>query len=433
MSETQDSLQIGEGRPRPAFEPKSLQCPNCASPLTVQSERTRLVICAACNSEVEVTAGEAAVLGERNGLEPAFKLSIGQELKIDGHKYEVTARISYAADDDDYNDPRTHMYLLYSPRRRSLWLSDFNGNWDLSWDSHVAPKQLPFNERRIETFDERSWRVDEAGLAQVEWVDGALPYIARNGDQWIYAECSNSDHQTYEVIRSANELEFSEGRKLEPWEIYEFLGDEAGAARQRKRAHRRRPVGCLPRAVVGGAALFAILVNFFVCFGTIGSGHEVMQQTLRPSDFVDGEGEVMSQPFDLQGGLVTVELEAPGLHNSWVAVDLALVKADGDTIIHVDDMDAEYYEGYEEGEHWTEGDHSSSATWAVPEPGTYQLLVRGRGNRGMSELPDVPPTSFSLTVIDGVMAWWWALFGMLCSGLTGGVVLVIALIAPWKK
>jgi len=431
--ETASSLAIGEGRERPAFEPRSLQCPNCGSPLTVQSEQARMVVCPACSSEVELSAGEAKVLGERSGLEPAFKLKLGQTVMVDDHRYEVAARLSYAADDDDFSDPRTHTYLLFSPRRQSLWLSDFNGAWDLSWRSDVAPAKLPFGETRIETFDGRSWRVEESGLAIMEWVDGALPYVARAGDQWLYSECSNPDGDTYEVERTANELNFSEGRKLKPSEVYEMLGDEEGMERERKREHRRRPVGCLPRAVLGGAALFAILINFFVCFGSMGSGTTVLQQTLRPSDFTAGDGEVMSQPFELQGGLVDVEIEAPGLNNSWISVDMALVEADGDTVVHVDGIDAEYYSGYEGGESWSEGSTSDSQVWAVDKPGTYQMLVRARGNSGLSDVPTAPPTSFQLQVVDGVMAWWWSLFGLLCSGLTGGVLLVLALIAPWKS
>lgn len=431
MSVEPSEGRIGEGRARPAFEPRSLQCPNCGSPLTAQDERAMLIVCPACSSEVQLTAGEAVVLGERSGEEPAFKLQLGQSFHWEGHRWEVAARLAYSASDDDWDDPPTHMYLLYSPRRRSMWLSDYDGSWDLSWTSHVAPTTLPFNESRVQTFDGRTFTVDETDLATLIWVDGAVPWVARKGDQWIYAECSDGQGNTYEVERSAEQLEFAEGRKLLASEVYEALGMEQEAAQAAREERRRRPVSMLTRGLLVATALLAVFVNAVVCLGATGSGNLVYENTWTPADFALAEGEILTEPIRIEEGLVQVSLEAQRLSNAWVAVDLALVKEDKDTVIHVDGLDAEYYSGVEGGESWSEGSRSADATWIVPETNVYHLLVRARGNTGNLEQPEpVPPTSVRIEVRDGVMAWWWPAIGFLLSILAAVVSVFLVIQAP---
>lgn len=416
-----------EPRERPPFEPRALSCPSCGSPLTVQDERATFVICSACDSEVGLTAAEARVLGKRSGLEPAFALELGRRLVFDGHPYEVTARLSYRADDDDITDPRVHSYLLFSPRRGSLWLSVWAGHWDLSWTSYLAPKKLPGGVPVISTFDGRMWKVDETGEQILEWVDGALPWVARTGDVHSYAECSGPNGETYEVTRTLGELEFAEGRKLSTAEVYEALGDEEAAARARKEAHKNRPPSTLLKGVMIGGAAVGMLVCLVGLFAAMGSGTLVHEQVLRPSDFTLGD-ELRTPAFPLGGGLVEVELDAPRLSNAWVSVDLALMEATSeDTVLHVDDADVEYYSGVEGGESWSEGSRSTSKTWHVPDPGQYRMLVRARGNTGNANTASAAPTSVVLRVKDGVMAWWWPLYGLVFCGALFGASIVSTL------
>lgn len=433
MSEDAPAAAIGEGRARPPFEPKSLQCPECGSPLTIHDERSVLVLCPACDSEVQLTVGEAKVLGKREGSAPNFKLELGQSFVWEGHRYEVTGRMAYTASDDDWDDPPTYMYLLFSPRRRCMWLSSYRGRWDLSWASHIAPTSMPFNESSVQTFDGRTWDVNETDLATLTWVDGAVPWVARVGDQWVYSECSDDDGHTYEVQRNANQLEFSEGLRLKTSEYFEAVGMADRAAQARKREHRHRPVGVLPRILVAVAALFAVGFNFLCCCGAFVSGEPVFEASYTPTEFADSGGEIITEPFALQGGLAQVELEANQLSDAWVTVDVALIMGDGDTIIHIDDMDAEYYSGYEGGESWSEGSTTDSRTWAVPEAGDYQLLLRARGNRGLSETPtDYAPAPITIRVEDGLMAWWWPMLGFFGSCIAGFFAFALVLFAPWS-
>ena len=219
---------VGAGRQRPAYEPKSLNCPNCGAGLTVQDEHAELVVCSSCQSHLDLSAGEIKALSQqKSDSDWGFQLSIGDPWVDGDHLYEVVARMVYA-EEDQYI---TRQYLLFSPRLGSFWASEYEGAWSVSRPTRVLPESDPFSLEsggKLRTGNGRKWRKTEGGQMVLKWVEGALPWKAQIGDTLEYAEFSGSDRGFYEAQRIHNELEYGAGRKLTPKELFDATGIDPG-------------------------------------------------------------------------------------------------------------------------------------------------------------------------------------------------------------
>jgi hypothetical protein len=53
---------LNQGRPRPPYQPKNIQCKGCGAGLSVKDEHAELVVCDYCGSHLDVSAPEQKVL-----------------------------------------------------------------------------------------------------------------------------------------------------------------------------------------------------------------------------------------------------------------------------------------------------------------------------------------------------------------------------------
>ena len=178
--QTPDRFALGAGRPRPEHRPKALRCSQCGAPLEVHNEATQLVVCDSCGSHLDVGAEEQQLLGAGGGRRFDFPLALGDPFRWQGARYEVVARLALMEDGDP--DELTREYLLYHPRRASLWLSEDRGRYSIASKTHVMPKQPALATNRgdeVETHDGRRWLCAESGVYELAWVDGALSSRSR--------------------------------------------------------------------------------------------------------------------------------------------------------------------------------------------------------------------------------------------------------------
>ncbi|MEM6796296.1 MAG: DUF4178 domain-containing protein [Acidobacteriota bacterium] len=419
----------GSGRKRPVFEPRLINCPNCAAQLEVKDENSRLAVCGSCGSQLELSPAEIRVLAQANNLTPheaGFALDLGDSFRYRKARYEVVARLRY---DEEESDP-TLTYLLYNPRHGSLWLSEYQGHWDVSRTSRVMPEGNPVEKRKgdvVRTYDNRSWLLAGKGVYRLSFVDGALPYIARVGDLVQYAELEAADGsgETYGV-QYPTSPRMGAGRAAGLHEMEASRGHAVGHSEMLAATRKKLPAPAEERGSVAGiksfysfawkAALLATFVNFFALILCLSSGREVLDQEL-PQDGLTGE--VLSMPFEVESGgrVLRIDLRAP-LQNAWMSIQYAVVKADGaePLAIHVSDEDLSYYSGREGGESWSEGTRKKSQFVKVDEPGTYRLLVQARSGSGQtSEVSEHP---LRVRVISGARrALWSGLTLAFCTGL----------------
>lgn len=431
-----EQMAPGAGRPRPPHVPKKVDCPNCGSRLEIRDEASRLVVCVSCASRIELSEAERKVLGQAGDADGwRFDFEIGDSYRHrmdDGkiYRFEVAARMAYI--EDGSRAWTTRMYLLFHPGRGSLWLSEYDGLWDVSRTTHVMPKRDVWGLTKaqpVETHDGRNWYFVESGAYEVAYVDGALPWVAEVGDEVRYAELLAADGsgETFEVEAAAREggdqeLEFGHGRRLDVEEV------RRGAKKPEIRdpVGRREDIGKIKRGYAKMARWAAILlgVNFLLLVYALFAGEKVLEQRFAASDLTP---EVLSQPFEVgdDGNALEIRLDVPGLDNAWMYVNVALVRQERATadarVVHVDDADIEYYHGSSGGESWSEGSRDKSLWVRAPEAGTYRLLLRAVSNYGNAPNAEASAHPLGVEVIDGARRRIFPIFGFfLClAGLVG--------------
>ena len=426
-------MSIDTGRARPPYEPRSLQCPACAAPLIVRDERSRFAVCDACDTELELSDAAAVALGKRDGEAPELHLDIGHSVRWEDHRYEVCARLVHTEFD---SAEATLEYLLYSPRRGSLWLSVYDGRWSIARKTHLMLAGNAFvasNGAAMHSHDGRLWKVVETGDMRLDYVDGALPWVARRGDQVEYADLRGTGHEEFQVQRRDDELEFFEGRALDIREVREATG------LPELPGHRLPKLETKGRSWLRVAAVMLVCVvtglwSFGLMVWAAGAGEEVLQEFIAQEQLVDPESgsatEVYTQPFTVSaaGNLLEVRLHTDSLDNEWLAVDMALVK-DGETVVHVFDQEVSRYSGVDyEGYYWEEDDQSAVTTFTVPEAGSYQLLLRAVS--GVGETPNARRSNHAVLVEarDGVRHMGWPMLGVLASGIVFVIALLLGIV-----
>lgn len=422
--------EIGPGRARPPFEPKLIRCSVCGAQLSTLDERTEQIVCPSCDSQLHVTGVQQRVLGKSN-KHVSFALDLGDSFTWEDHRYEVMARIA-SIEDGDLTE-MTRDYLLFSPRRGTLWLSEYAGQWSIARRSHVQPEESPFlvaSGGSLTTYDGREWTCIEGGTYEVYYVDGALPYVCKVGDRSNYVDFTDGERGQFsaETSKSAgfSEVEYTVGQALRVSEVRDATGNLDIRGEQLIARSGPTAISQALSFLMLAAAAFALLVNIGLMVFAEGSGSVVYSTTIDPSSLTQ---EVETGSFTIDGPTgVQIQLSAPGLDQAWMSVNVGLVKkgsmAEQDVVVHVQDGEMSRYSGYEGGEYWAEGSRSTRTNvfW-VKEPGTYALIVQGVSGLGNSETASRAEHGVQLAVLQGALSSMAAMLGAIAS--------VLGLVVAW--
>lgn len=404
------------GRPRPPHEPRRIQCASCGAPQSVRDERTTQLVCTSCGAALELTPTEIKVLRPRSGSPRKLPLDLDAPFRWKGGAYRVLARMVWSEEDDE----DTVAYYLYSPRRGALWLECYENQWLLYRDTHLQPDTDPFKTTTLTTGDGRSWRKLEEGTQRLRYVDGALPWLLAVGDTTRYVAFTGKNGEIYDAERQGDEVEYA-------------LAERVDAGRLAHATGKAIPVAAPSSgSIVGaGAPLFALLGVSLAALAWNGvlfsyaatAGDVVLDSAVTAASL---DEEALSTPFTVphDGCVLGLEFEAPRLDDAWMAVDWALVR-DGETVVHVDDADLEYYSGYEGGESWSEGSRSVEKFVRVPEAGRYQILLHGTSGSGESATDARNIQPLQLAVRTDALPTSWALAGMVVSGLSALILVAL--------
>jgi ribosomal protein S27E len=421
---------LGTGRPRPPFTARTVKCSGCGASQSLKNEHSQLVVCEYCGSHLEVSGEELKILGKGPDQQWQFPLALGDSFRFKGARFEIIARLALIEDGD--RNELTRQYLLFHPRRGSMWLSEYLGHYDLSTTTHVMPVEGPFAKKKgdlVRTHDQREWLAVENGMYQVAYVDGALPWVARIGDLVAYAEFTSKDGSgaLYEVEAHGDEIEYGRGERLTVAQVRSATGKhdlpEPSFELEDVVARIKDYRWLLAVAAV------ALVINGLLWLVSLGMGRTVLKQRLSAAALT---GESLSDPFTVakDGGVVKVDLSCPSLDNAWMAVDLAFVTAD-DMVVHATDEDIEYYHGVEGGESWSEGSRSTSVYVKLPKRGHYRLLLHAVGASGESVEAQSCQHDIRVVVTDGAVR---PLFFMMTAILSLVVLIGVgARYASWRK
>lgn len=361
---------VGAGRTRPAHKPKELSCPNCGAPIALPDERGQVVVCGHCRSEVELSHEEARAIGTVGDPPKGLVLPVGAPFLWDGVRYEVVGRTQRC----DLGEPeyQTFGYLLYHPQHPSLWLSCYANQWALGRKTRVMARGDAFTKSAgdpLQSFDNQNWVCIEVGTSELLYVDGALPWVARVGDQTRHAEFHRSQNEDllYEVERNAmGEIEQSFATRLSP-EQMEAATEGAVSAKDVLTPAMVAEWGDSPRLrLVGLIWLVFGLVSLITAIALSAGGKQLASANLPPSG-----GEV--GPITTTKANVVLEVDVRQRFNQdgWSFVEAEVLDEDENYLFGFgEELWAE--SGYDDGA-WHEEKNDYDLRVTIPEPGEYYL------------------------------------------------------------
>ena len=316
---------------------------------------------------------------------------------------------------------QTLQYLLYNPRMGTMWLDAYQGNYSISKDTHVMPKDDAMDKSRgdtLETHDGRKWVSEGNGTYELTYVDGALPWIAKIGDRIKYAEFSemSGSGEQYDVQSIADEIEYGTGRALtiefvrkatrKPY-LEKTEEEKAGKIKRPEKKKALENVALTRKYYLRllAIAALALLINGALAAYTFMQGKRVLSQTFSAEELNEG---IETNPFRVSkaNNVIKITTKAsPKLSNEWMALDAVLVRED-DMMIHEYDGSIEYYHGSSGGEKWSEGGQTHNLYLRVPQKGYYRLMLGGVSARGNTPKSSRTTHGIQVRVKDRVVFPW---------------------------
>lgn len=375
-----EDLHIEGVEPPPLMggrEADTIRCAQCGSPVTIppQGDPVETVTCGACDAVLQLTDTDNKVIGNR-GNTPDFALEIGDSGELQGVTWEVVGRLQYY-EDGYYTDE----YLLFSDDDNGyLWLEYDEGHFVATRRAASGPSlDEVFSTRRKGkvTCGDKTYKMRGGGISTLIYVDGALPWAAHIGHKQEYVELIDPPN-IFVVEGGGGQIEHFEGEWMPSKQVLAAFG-RSDRYESPSEKHPLEPNGCavwVPFALVG---ILFFMVNVCICL--IPSSSVELARVIVPATQF---GEVLySEPFTVPQGANILELKVESdIQEGGVYAQIQLVPADNpdDTVV-VTGAEVYHYQGFEDGEYWTEADRKAGGTFRAPDPGVYTMALLTEGDK----------------------------------------------------
>jgi len=320
-------------------------------------------------------------------------------------------------------------FLLFNKETGYTWLIVEGGHFSLSEELSLRPVTVQPKWARPKSkfeFDGRRWtvfeRVDD-GSFRIDYVDGELPWVARQGDSASYMDAISPPF-LLSAEWTESEMEWYRAEYLPRKEVADAFGmhESKLPAAQGVAPHQPYPAGPFRRysaVIMAGFFLANLAAALWFMFT---SGRQEERFTVVPGQYAE---ETLTESFAVhhRNTVCTAKFSAP-VDNSWIYLDVALVNDKEEALLD-GSADISYYHGVEGGESWSEGSQSDSMTFLVRKPGDYRFLVKGQAGTG--ETPG-SVTAYGkpvkVTVYEDVILGRYHVFLALFAGAWAGLELI---------
>jgi hypothetical protein len=351
------------------YKAKEVTCSSCHSKSEFKTYPYALsFFCEKCYNRIDVRNNRIA--GRNKDKCPEPYISLRSKGMIKGVQYLV---LGYALKEENNRDAaRWVEFTLHNPEEGYAFLSEYDGNFILVKEDCNSPVVTNTRVERFYYGDEEfvlynryiARLLDARGEFPCNFFnDGSInanEYISPP-EMWI-SEKSNDEgkHWFFAQHLSRREVEAAFGENLPP-------KGTIGAI---------EPKGYLsPKKLAMFTALAVLLAIFMHLVMGFTTGNKILlDSTFSFPDSTNAYGLATSR-FELKKWKSNLEFEivAP-VYNSWFELSGTLVNAQTGTEYSFE-QGIEYYEGYEGGEHWTEGDRSATFFLSSIPAGTYYMQL----------------------------------------------------------
>ena len=391
--------------PNVTVQARAFDCPSCGAPLKVDHTDIKTIGCGSCGALLDPRDERVKLLeraSDRKIVQPT--LALGTKGKLRGEDVEIVGymRRRMRADGVDY---RWGEYLLLTPQRRQLWLTESDGHWNIA---RVLSRAVKATANRVR-YDGREYKHFQSYRAHVDYVIGQFPWRVSLDDEaqvddfvappFMLSQERTTSEVTWTLAEyvAAEELTTAFALKTPlppPFGIYANQPNpyEAG---------HRRICRRFWRFAILGLALHLLLLAF-------GPGGKVLEQQLTLT--ADDDEPRLTGQFVLDGRTNRLKVSHDTtLNNNWVGVAATLVNQDTGENWHAS-REIGYYQGVEDGESWSEGSRSDEVVFADLPPGHYVLAVETDMDTGAPGATDrltvrrAGPSWFSLLLLLAFLA-----------------------------
>ncbi|MGB0126503.1 MAG: DUF4178 domain-containing protein [Rhodocyclaceae bacterium] len=350
---------------------KVLRCPSCGAPLSLHSQVIETIACAGCSAVIGVADENLRiVLAAQGALKEKPALPLGTKGKLGDTEYEVIGmlrrRVVVEGEEFAWRE-----YLLLHPQQGFRWLTEYNGHWNFVTTLNTVLR--PDGGGKVR-HDGAVFQHFQSAQAEVDYVLGEFYWQVTKGD---VAQTDDYVAPPRMLSResTANEVTWSLGEYVEPEVIQAAfkpptplptrIGVGASQPNTRNESHR---------AVWRWFWRFALAALVIQIATWLLAPNKVVVQrylTLEPGT---AEQTVTTDEFQIPRTANLLVRNHADLINDWVELNLTLVDKDSGQNFSAT-REISHYEGYEDGESWSEGSRDDEVVFRLVPPGTYYLMV----------------------------------------------------------
>lgn len=320
-------------------------------------------------------------------------LRVGMTATISGKKFVAVGRLLFEQYDEG-EFYRWEEWVLLSQDGFARYLEFDEGKWTLTEAWPGGPDELPDNLSAGASVNVNGQRatITDMGVCKVTGLEGEIPWPVKVGSPLTFVDLTQDGQLlSAELDQSEGELEWFQGRRMQPSEVLAMFGlqKEAAAETGKESAKSdRKSFGCL-------TMLLSVVALCGWGVGCNQHGKVVATQGVTASQ-IDAEGMRLG-PFPLTGvGKVhRLRLWTNGLTETSVFAQAVVEDAEGPVF----DTDGEFWDesGVDDDGSWHESDLQSQSDFKLAKAGNYYVRLTADPETAATNAP------VSFAIEEGVM------------------------------
>jgi hypothetical protein len=387
----------------------SLSCPSCGAGITPRAQGWAVtIVCDSCGAVLDATDPNLSVLQQQDARQRVKpRIPLGTRGTWHGAPWEVIGFqvVTINVDGVDYSWTE---YVAFNPYRGFLYLSEYQGHWNVIEKLRRRPREEHAGSKPTATIDGRTFKHFQTATARTTLALGEFPWELRVGDAVIAR-----DFIAPPYILSA---EASDGETT--WSLGTYTPPDVIAKAFNVPGAMMKPIGIFANqpnpydgqpGVVGrrfGLFVLALIAMFLGNF-VLASRADVYTGRYTFAKGTDDSAAFVTPAFELKGRPSSVDIDIDAtVDNDWIFYSFALINAQSGESRELSQQ-VSYYYGTDSDGKWTEGSTHENVRIASVPSGRYFLRVApeggetGRGPVGytLRVRRDVPSFLFYLVAL----------------------------------
>jgi hypothetical protein len=412
-----------------ALQPAGVACPGCGTLVpNIDTENSCYFACAQCYTFFRKKGKtQPEIVKKFYPSEMVVPpIPVGTTGTLDGKQFTV---VGFMKKTDTTHENRWHEYLLYNNTLDNYFtLAEYKGHWTLLWVSQLKGIKLygagSFHEMRSFS-PNRTFRQYTKYSFEIEWASGEF--------DWDITTDEGPHMEVYEFVDAPDIIVTEEdgdkkvcyqGKFVDRTDVAVGFGVSlsslppkfgAGVLEIPKFIEQEKPMNRFTLLLIGIVLLSPFIISMFKPSRLV---FNEVYRTTKDTSAWSSINPIVTPPFEVKhSGALNVEF-VTNITNNWIELQASLVNdKTGKTYEFTKAL--EFYQGYEGGESWSEGDFESDVNFSSVPAGTYHINLYPYAE---TSIPiDINVRVEQNTVLYSNIAWMLA------------AVLTLPILRSWRK